>query len=229
MSISMPGISMPGISALVSTAMSMRVSLNAMAMAVTIAAMTSPAEADFLYVPPRESAAPAESRKDPAPAAHQAATEKNARRSDEAGGEPAEAATHTDRIDAHRRETPLRVVAPLRVETPLRVAAPRYADAEPLEKSGSAGLWQVRAGEMLREALGRWGARAGIEVLFLTDRRYRLHEGRAFKGSFDEAARTLFSALSHLPHPPVGEMRPDRRTLAVMHGSSGLRPAGVGR
>ena len=213
----MPGISMPGVSALVSTAMSMRVSLNAMAMAVTVAAMTSPAEADFLYVPPRESAAPAESGKNHAPAVHEAATEKNARGSDEAGGEPAEAATHADEIDAHRRETPL------------RVAAPGHADAEPLERSGSAGLWQVRAGEMLREALGRWGAHAGIEVLFLTDRRYRLHEGRAFEGSFDEAARTLFSALSHLPHPPAGELRPDGRTLAVMHGSSGMRPAGDGR
>ncbi len=214
---------MPGISALVSTAMSMRVSLNAMAMTVTVAAMTSPAEADFLYVPPRELAAPAESGKEPAPAVHEVATERYARGSDEIGGEPAEAATHTDGIDAHRRETPRRVAAPL------RVAAPRYADAEPLEKSGSAGLWQVRAGEMLREALGRWGAHAGIEVLFLTDRRYRLHEGRAFEGSFDEAARTLFSALSHLPHPPAGELRPDGRTLAVMHGLSGMRPAGDGR
>ena len=225
----MPGISMPGISALVSTAMSMRVSLNAMAMAVTVAAMTSPAEADFLYVPPRDPVAPAESRKDPAPAVREAETEKNARGSDETGGEPAEAATHTDRIDAHRRERSRRVAAPLRVETPLRVAAPGHADAEPLERSGSAGLWQVRAGEMLREALDRWGDRAGVEVLFLTDRRYRLHEGRAFEGSFDEAAMDLFSALSHLPHPPAGELRPDGRTLAVMHGSSGMRPAGDGR
>ena len=225
----MPSISMPGISALVSTAMSMRVSLNAMAMAVTVAAMTSPAEADFLYVPPRESAAPAESGKEPAPAVHEAATERNARGSDEAGGEPAEAATHTDGIDAHRRETPRRVAAPLRVETPLRVTVPPYADAEPLEKSGSAGLWQVRAGEMLREALGRWGAHAGIEVLFLTDRRYRLHEGRAFKGSFDEAAMDLFSVLSHLPHPPAGELRPDGRTLAVMHRTGQSRLVGDGR
>ena len=193
------------------------VSLNAMAMAVTVAAMTSPAGADFLYVPPRESAAPAESRKDHVPAVHEAATEKNARRSDEAGGEPAEAATHTDRIDAHRRETAL------------RVAAPGHADAEPLEKSSSAGLWQVRAGEMLREAMDRWGGRAGIEVLFLTDRRYRLYEGRAFEGSFDEAAVDLFAALSHLPHPPAGEMRPGGRTLAVMHKVGQSRPAGDGR
>ena len=144
-------ISMPGISTLVSTAMSMRVSLNAMAMAVSVAAMASPAEADFLYVPPREPVAAAEGGKDHAPVAHEAATGKNDRGSDGADGDPEEATTHTDRIDAHSRET-LRWVA-----APRRVATPRYDDAEPLEKSSSAGLWQVRAGEMLREAMDRWG------------------------------------------------------------------------
>ena len=216
-------ISMPGISTLVSKAMSMRVLLTTMAMAVSVAAMTSPSEADFVYVPPREPAAAVESGKVHAPVVHEAVTEKNARGSDGAHGDPEKATTHTDRIDAHRRATPRWVAAPLRVETP------RYADAEPLAKSGSAGLWQVRAGEMLREALDRWGDHAGIEVLFLTDRRYRLHEGRAFEGSFDEAARTLFSALSHLPHPPAGEMRPGGRTLAVMHEAGQSRPAGDGR
>ena len=88
-----------------------------------------------------------------------------------------------------------------------------------LERSGGegAGLWNVQPGEMLRDALSRWGGNAGVEVLFLTDRRYRLHEGRAFPGSFAEAAQGLFSALSHLPHPPVGEMRADGRTYAVLH------------
>ncbi|MCY4502940.1 MAG: TcpQ domain-containing protein [Alphaproteobacteria bacterium] len=196
------------------------------AMAVSVMAMTSGAEAGFLYVPPGEPAAVVEAERARPPEVERAPT------AHEHGGT---ATTRTDRIDAHRSETPRRVAAPLRAATPLRAAAPlrvatpRYADAEPLEKSGSLGLWQVRAGEMLREALDRWGDRAGVEVLFLTDRRYRLHEGRAFPGSFDEAARTLFSALSHLPHPPAGELRPDGRTLAVMHGLSGMRPAGDGR
>ncbi len=79
------------------------------------------------------------------------------------------------------------------------------------------GGWRVRAGETLREALDRWGARAGVDVLFLTDRRYRLGEGRAFEGGFGEAARTLLAALAHLPHPPVGELSGDGRTLAVLH------------
>ena len=98
--------------------------------------------------------------------------------------------------------------------------APLRADAELLEKSDSPGLWQVRAGEMLREALGRWGDDAGIEILFLTDRRYRLHEGRRFHGSFGEASQALFAALSHLPHPPVGEARSDGGSLVVMHQAS---------
>ena len=88
--------------------------------------------------------------------------------------------------------------------------------------------WQVHAGETLREALGRWGARAGVEVLFLTDRRYRLHEGRTFAGSFEDAAGALFAALSHLPHPPAGAARPGGGTLVVMHQAS-LHRAGLHR
>ena len=86
--------------------------------------------------------------------------------------------------------------------------------------------WRVRTGETLREVLGRWGARDGVEVLFLTDRRYRLHEAREFGGSFAEATETLLSTLSHLPHAPVGEPRPDGRTLAVLHRA---RPVGDGQ
>ena len=204
------------VSALVSTAMSMRVpgrspapgrspvsmnaiAMGAMAMAVSVAAMTAPAEADFLYVPPREPVAAEESGKDRAPAVHEAATERNDPASGPARGSPGEATTQTEGTGAHRTESP------------------RHADAEPLAGSGSPGLWRVQAGEMLREAMSRWGAHAGVEVLFLTDRRYRLHEGRTFEGSFDEAAQDLFAVLSHLPHPPTGGMRPGGRTLAVMH------------
>ena len=92
------------------------------------------------------------------------------------------------------------------------------------EAAAESGLWGIRAGETLRTVLERWGRRAGIEVLFLTDRRYRLHEGRAFNGSFGEAAHALSGALSHLPHPPVMELRADGGTLAVLHRT---RPAGV--
>ena len=82
------------------------------------------------------------------------------------------------------------------------------------------GPWHVHAGETLREVLARWGGRADIEVLFLTDRRYRLHEGRTFRGSFGEATQALFAALSHLPHPPVGELGNEERTIAVLHQAS---------
>ena len=84
---------------------------------------------------------------------------------------------------------------------------------------------------MLRDALDRWGGRAGVEILFLTDRRYRLLEGRSFAGSFEEATQALFSALSHLPHRPVGERKGAGRTLAVLHGARPNRvpPAGDAR
>ena len=81
-------------------------------------------------------------------------------------------------------------------------------------------LWHVHPDETLRRVLGRWGGRAGVEVLFLTDRRYRLHEARTFSGSFTEATEALFAALSHLPHPPVGELKRNGRALAVLHRAS---------
>ena len=96
--------------------------------------------------------------------------------------------------------------------------APAVAGPEAGEpaRAGSGG-WRVHAGETLREALDRWGARAGAGVVFLTDRRYRLGEARTFGGGFDEAAKALFAALAHLPRPPVGELSGDGRALTVLH------------
>ena len=47
--------------------------------------------------------------------------------------------------------------------------------------------WRVKAEETLEAALKRWGARAGVDVLWLTDRRYLLHEERTFRGTWIEA------------------------------------------
>ena len=91
---------------------------------------------------------------------------------------------------------------------------PAPAAAEPASNQGA---WRVRANDTLRETLDRWGARAGVDVLFLTDRRYRLDADRSFRGAFAQAARALFSALSHLPRPPVGTFAEDGRTLTVLH------------
>ena len=88
--------------------------------------------------------------------------------------------------------------------------------APPPGESAHAG-WQVHAGETLRATLDRWGARAGVDVLFLTDRRYRLGGNRTFEGGFAAAAQGLFAALAHLPRPPVGELSNNERTLTVLH------------
>ena len=82
--------------------------------------------------------------------------------------------------------------------------------------------WRVHAGETLREVLTRWGARAGVEVQFLTDRRYRLHGAGAFEGGFDGAVQALFKALDHLPHPPAGEFAAGGGSLAVTHRAPNL-------
>lgn len=87
-------------------------------------------------------------------------------------------------------------------------------------------VWRVHAGETLREALARWGARAGTEVLFLTDRRYRLNGDAVFEGGFAQATQALFAALAHLPHPPEGTFPADGTTLAVTHRQAGSTETG---
>ena len=78
-------------------------------------------------------------------------------------------------------------------------------------------VWRVHAGETLRDVLARWGARTGADVVFLTDRRYRLEVAASFGGGFGEAVRTLFAALAHLPHPPKGALSADGGSLVVTH------------
>lgn len=78
-------------------------------------------------------------------------------------------------------------------------------------------VWRVRAGETLRGVLARWGVRAGADVVFLTDRRYRLEGAASFGGEFAQATQALFEALGHLPHPPEGAVSADGRSLAVTH------------
>jgi len=108
-----------------------------------------------------------------------------------------------------------RYVPPDRPPTAAVEPVPDVAAPPPGEPAHAG--WRVHVGETLRETLDRWGARAGIDVLFLTDRRYRLGEARTFEGGFDGAAKALFAALAHLPRPPVGELSGDGRRLTVLH------------
>lgn len=91
--------------------------------------------------------------------------------------------------------------------------------------------WSVAQGETLRQALERWGAMVGVELVWLTDRSYRLHETRRFRGTFAEAVGALSRTLSGLDRAPVAELGPDGRTLAVRHLAPGRTPriAGEGR
>ena len=171
----------------------------AVAAVFAMAAMASPSAAAFLYLPPEEANA--------APVAGSGSSRT-------AAGRPA---VHGDEADAGVAARSV-AIPPLQSQT--GAAAGRSGErarVTPEEAAAGSGLWGIRAGETLRTVLDRWGRRAGIEVLFLTDRRYRLHEGRAFNGTFGEAAHALSGALSHLPHPPVMEFRADGGTLAVLH------------
>ena len=83
--------------------------------------------------------------------------------------------------------------------------------------------WSVGQGETLREALARWSAMVGVELVWLTDRTYRLHETRRFRGTFAEAVGELARSLSGLKRAPEAAVAPDGRTLTVTHrpGKSG--------
>ena len=110
-------------------------------------------------------------------------------------------------------------------------SAPGETDIDPAPGAGPAVLdpsvsgtsvsgtsvWRVHEGEMMRAVLARWAARAGAEVLFLTDRRYRLDGEAAFEGGFADAVQALFRSLSHLPHPPVAARSEGGTTLVVRH------------
>ena len=78
-------------------------------------------------------------------------------------------------------------------------------------------VWRVREGEMLRAVLARWAERAGTDVVFLTDRRYRLDGDAAFEGGFMDAVQALFRSLSHLPHPPLAARSEGGTALVVRH------------
>lgn len=173
----------------------------ACAMALAMTCLPSTAHADFVYVPPERPV--------------RDATLENGT---DIGSTAARRTADRKVKDGTDNQARSAIAPPLQVS--VTTASGRWVDTRDRAAQPAVhdiGLWHVRAEETLREILGRWGARKGIEVLFLTDRRYRLHEGRAFRGSFEEASEALFTALSHLPHPPVGELRSDGRTLAVMH------------
>ena len=123
-----------------------------------------------------------------------------------------------------------RYVPPADVEAAAEPAAKGtgalHEDIEPGSSPGPAVLdpsasvtnvWRVHEGQMLRGVLARWGARAGADVLFLTDRRYRLDGDATFEGGFADAVQALFRSLSHLPHPPVAARSEGGTALVVRH------------
>lgn len=95
---------------------------------------------------------------------------------------------------------------------------------EPQARSGLVLRWRVARGEMLRAILERWGSRGGVDMVWLTDRRWRIDSDHAFTGTFSEAVAALLFALSHLPHAPVGELSGDGRSLAILHRLPGALP-----
>ena len=101
-------------------------------------------------------------------------------------------------------------------EVHVRPAGVAAGDVELLTAERGRGNWRLKAGETLLETLRRWGLRAGVEVVVLTDRNWRVGASRVFRGrTFDEACAALFIGLSHMPHAPAAER--NGSILSVTH------------
>ena len=123
-------------------------------------------------------------------------------------------------VDVVAPEAATEEPAPARTDPPAAPVAAPPADPGPE-------VWRVDAGETLRAVLARWGRGDGTDVLFLTDRRYRLDGAAAFEGGFMDAVQALFRGLSHLPHAPVAARSEGGTTLVVTHRSRRLPDKGV--
>ena len=78
--------------------------------------------------------------------------------------------------------------------------------------------WRVWAEESLRSIMSRWGARAGVEVVWRTDRHYRVHDGRVFRAvTFEEATAALFAGLGDVPDAPAGRVSKDSTSMVMRH------------
>ena len=156
-----------------------------------LALWAAPAEAGFRYVPPLEAAA-----------------------------EPAEKGAGAAEVEAPPGPGP--AITGMSVSgtsvSGTSVLDPSVSGASVLDPGVSGtSVWRVREGEMLRAVLARWAARSGTDVVFLTDRRYRLDGAAAFDGGFADAVQGLFRSLSHLPHAPVAARSEGVWALVVRH------------
>ena len=79
------------------------------------------------------------------------------------------------------------------------------------------GVWTITAGELLDDVLRRWGDEADVDIVWLTDRRWRIDQAATFRGDFADATRALLFSLSHLSHAPVAQFAASGRTLAIVH------------
>ena len=101
-------------------------------------------------------------------------------------------------------------------EVHVRPAGLAPGDVELMGAERGRGDWRLNGGEMLFDVLRRWGSRAGVEVVVLTDRNWRIGVARVFRGrTFDEACAALLIGLSHMPHAPAAER--NGSVLSITH------------
>ncbi len=90
-------------------------------------------------------------------------------------------------------------------------------DIQLVASGTTVGDWSVINGMMLSEVLEKWGRRASVEVVFLTDHDYLLETSHTFRGTYKEAVQALLFSLGNLPYPPRGSLAKNGRVLAIHH------------
>lgn len=131
-----------------------------------------------------------------------------------AGADPSEAAPEGT---ADWREVLTRAGLDWRLEGDVLHVFPAGAAPRDVASPPAARAWTVEPGERLRDVLGRWGDEAGVEIVWLTDRRWRIDQGVTVQGDFAAATRALFFALSHLSHAPVAQFAASGGALVIVH------------
>ncbi len=74
--------------------------------------------------------------------------------------------------------------------------------------------WTATRGDTLRQVVGEWAARAGVEVSWQSEYDYPLHASIAVMGTFEDAVRTILSGFEGAHPQPIA-------TLHAREGQSG--------
>jgi len=107
-----------------------------------------------------------------------------------------------------------------------------HAESEPMQLTGNAGqpaavqntapplmtapadihtvsTWQASRGQSLHDTLSAWCGQSGVNLIWQTNRDYKLPQAMDTKGTFTDAVRDLLTAYNNSRPRPVGQLHPN--------------------